>query len=135
MRGGLGANGLTELVREHEGRLVLHVEVARELQGRMALGAVHEDGDGEKVGADRQLAAGEDGPAGDAELVLAGLTLPKLAGGDEAMGEAAAARAHRLAARVAPADHAEGVVGFLGAHTRDLRQRERAGGGGEEEVL
>lgn len=131
----VGADGLTELVGEHESRLVLNVQVAGELQGAVALGAVHEDRNGEQIGADRQLAAGEDGPRRNGELVLTGLALPKLAGGDEAVGEAAAAGANRIAARVAPADHAEGVVGFLGGHAGDLRQGERPGRPREEKML
>lgn len=133
--GRLGSDGLTELVRENEGRFVLHIQVAGELQGAVALGPVHEDRDSEQVGADRQLTAGEGRAGRYGELVLTGLALPELAGADEAVREAATARTDRLAARVAPTDHAEGVVRFLGAHTGDLRQRERAGRAGEEEVL
>lgn len=132
---GLGRHGFTQLVREHERRLVLHVEVAGELQGRVTLGAVHEDRDGQEVRADRQLAAGEDRARRDRELMLAGLALPELAGGDEAMGESAAARADRIAARVAPTDHAEGIVGFLAAHARDFAQTERPCRAREEKML
>ena len=60
--GVLRCHRLAQLVTEHESRLVLDVQVAAELQSRVALGTVHEDRDGEKVGADRKLSAGEDRP-------------------------------------------------------------------------
>ncbi len=41
----LGGQCLADLVLEDEGRLVLAVDVARELEGRHALGAVHEGED------------------------------------------------------------------------------------------
>ena len=82
----------------------------------MALGAVDEDRDRKKIGDDRQLAAGEDGPAGDAELVSARLALPKLAGRDLIGDAAGALRANGFALGRGPADHAEGVVGLLVRH-------------------
>lgn len=130
-----GRHGFTELVSQDEGSLVLHIQIAGELQGTMALGAVDEDRDGEEVVADRELAAGEDGPGCDRELMRARLALVELAG---LVGEgfsAGAARAYRLAVRVRPADQTEGVMGFLVRHAGNLRQRERAGCGGKKEVL
>ena len=64
---------------ENESRLVLHVQIAAQLQGAMTLRAVHEDRDGKKIVADRQLAAGEDRPGRDAELVPAGFALEQRA--------------------------------------------------------
>ncbi len=63
-----GADRLADFVGHHEGRLILHVEIAAELQGANAFDGVNEDRDSDEVIADRKLAAGEDGPAGDAEL-------------------------------------------------------------------
>jgi len=68
---------LAELVAEHEGRLVLDVEVAAQLERRMALGPVREDCNGKQVRPDRQLAAGEDRPRRHAELLVAGFALPR----------------------------------------------------------
>lgn len=128
-------HGLTQLVRQNESRFVSAAQVTGELQGAMALRAVHEDRDGQQNVADGHLAAGEDRAARDAKLMTAALALPELAGGDLVALDAAAAGANRFPARVAPADHAEGGMGFLVRHARDLRQIERAGGGGKEEVL
>ena len=108
--GRLGRHGLAELVAQHEGRLVLHVQVAAELQGAMAFGAVDEDRDGEKQGADGQLAAGEDGAGRDRELVLATPALPTLRGRELVGREATALRANRFALRLGPTDHAEAIV-------------------------
>lgn len=116
-----------DLVSHDESRLVLHVEIAGKLEGAMALGAVDEDGDSKEVVADRQLAAGEDGAQRDRELMRASLALIELAG---LVGEgfgAGATRANRLAVSGRPTDVAEGVVGFLVAHTRDLRQTDSPG--------
>ena len=41
-----------DFVRHHKRGLVLAIQVAAQLQGAMALGAVHEDRDGQKVVAD-----------------------------------------------------------------------------------
>ena len=64
----IGAHALAQLVRQDEGGFVRDIEVTAELQGTHALGAIHEDRDGHEVVPDRQLAAVEDGAAGQAEL-------------------------------------------------------------------
>ena len=46
----------------------------------MALRAVHEDRNGEKIGADWKLAAGENGAGRDTELMIAGFALEQRAG-------------------------------------------------------
>ena len=91
------AHGLTQLVGQHEGRLVLAVQVAAELKGRNALGAVHEDCNRGQQVADRQLAAGEDRGRGDRELRFAALALVDRPGMVRVDRHAAVARAKRLA--------------------------------------
>ena len=120
---------------ENESRLVLHVQFAGELQGAMALHAVYEDRDGQEIVANRELAAGEDRPARHAVLMVAALALEQRARLVGVGGAAAALRANRLAFGRGPTDLLEGVAGFVVGHARDLRQRKRASGGGEKEVL
>ncbi len=101
----------------------------------MTLGAVHENGDGGQDVADRQLAAGEDGPRRDGELAVAGLALEDAASAELPAHVAAALRANRISLRLGPADRLEGLIGLVLGHPHDLRQRKGAGGRGEEEVL
>ncbi len=91
------------------------------LQSGDALDRVHEDGRGGEVVADRELAAGEDGPAGDAELVIARLTLPDAPGRVGVNRRALAARAERRAAIVGKADGRECLVCLVVAQTKDGR--------------
>jgi hypothetical protein len=122
--GGLvGGHRLAQLVRQDEGRLVRHVQVAAELQGADALGSVDEDGDGHQVVAHRQLAGVEGGAAGDAELPPARLALEQLAGAVLVDRDAAAGGADRLAAGLVPAELPERGLGLLLAHVRDLQPR------------
>src|SRR5690606_17920855 len=109
--------------------------VAARLKGGNALGAVHEDDDrGEQVG-ERQLARGEDRPAGHAELVVAGDALELATARDRVSLTAAATRANRGAVILRPAHLAERIVsGFL-AHAENRLQGEGASLGGEEEML
>ncbi len=107
---------LAELVRQHEGRLVLAVEIAAQLQGAMAFGAVDEDRDCQEVVPNRELAAGEDRPGRDAELVRARFAFPELARAVAVEGRTAAPGAVRLARVVGPADQFERLIGFLIAH-------------------
>jgi len=67
----LARHGLAQLVRKDEGRLVLAVEIAAQLERRNPLGAVHEDYDGGQEIGEAHLARGEDRAASDAELVMA----------------------------------------------------------------
>jgi len=89
---------------EHERRLVLAIEITTKLERAMPLGAVHEDRDREKIGADRKLAAGENRPGCGAELMRASLTLPKLARLVFVGGIALAPRANGLALGIGPTD-------------------------------
>ena len=65
------AERFPDLVGEREGHLVLHVQIAAQLERGVALGAVHEDGGGGQNVADRQLASDGDRARSDAELVAA----------------------------------------------------------------
>lgn len=93
-----GSHGLAEFMREDEGRFVLAIEIAAELQRGVAFRAVHEDGDGEKVVTVWELAAGEDRPRRDAELMLAFLALEECAALVLVSAEGTAVRTERLAA-------------------------------------
>ncbi len=131
----VGRDGLADLVREDEGRLVLAIQIAGELQGAMALGAVDEDRDGEQDVADRHLARREDGAARHAELMGARLALPQLAGLVGVGRGASAAGANRLALRLRPADQPEGVMRFLIRKPGNPSEAQAPCGFGEEEVL
>ena len=131
----LRGEGLADFVGEDEGGLVLDVQIAAEPQGAMTLGGVGEDGDSGQNVADRELAAGEDGPARHAELVAAGGALEAAVVRQVVDGDAAAAGAHRRAFGVGPADRLELRPSRFVRQAHDLRQGERAGGCGKEEVL
>ena len=116
-------------------RLVLAIEVAGHLQGAMALRAVHEDRNGEKISLDGQFTAGEDRARRGAELMVATLALEKGAGLEAIDAQAAASGAHRLAVRVGPADILESLPGFVGGHPGNLHKGKGAGRFGEKKVL
>lgn len=107
---------LADFVGHDVGRLVLAVEIARELQGAMALCAVDEDGDRQKVSRDRKLAAREDSAGRDAELMVTRFALENRTALVAVDAEATAVRADRLAFGRGPADLFEGVAGFLFGH-------------------
>ena len=131
----VGRDGFADLMGEDEGRLVLAIQIAGELEGAVALGAVGEDRDGEQDVADRHLAGGEDGAARDAELMAARLALPQLASLVGVGRGAGATRAHRFALRLRPADQPEGVMRFLIRKPRNPSEAQAPCGFGEEEVL
>ena len=58
----LGGEGFADFMRKDEGGFVLHVQISAQLKRAMAFGAVHEDGDCQKDGLNRELATREDGP-------------------------------------------------------------------------
>lgn len=126
---------LAQLVRKDKGGLVLHVQIAAQLERGDTLGTVHEDHDsGQKVG-EGQLPAGKDRAAGDAELVMTGNALELATGGNVVGLNAAATRANGLAFRLRPAEIAEGRMGFVFRHTENGLQAQSASGCGEEKVL
>lgn len=135
--GGLlfGSDGLADFVRHDVSRLVLAIQVAGELQRAMALRAVGEDGDGEQIRPDRQLAAGEDRPGRDRELMIAALALEQAARLVAVNGDAAAARAIWLAAVIRPTDLLEAIVRFLVRKPSNPSEAQAPCGFGEEEVL
>jgi hypothetical protein len=95
-----------------------------ESQRQMPLGAVGEDGDGKEVVPDWELARSEDGPTGNAVLVPAIGALEQLAGGDEQLLEAAAARAERLTFGCFLADRLESLPCRFIGQSGDLGERE-----------
>lgn len=129
------AERFAKFVGEHESRLVLAVEIAAELQGAVALGAIRKDRDGEEVVANRKFAIGEDGPRRHAELIPTSRAFPELASSVGVNLHAAAFGAARFAAIIGPADRGELGVRFLIRHTRNGAQTERPCGCGEKEVL
>jgi hypothetical protein len=130
-----GPHGFPELVGHHEGRLAGHVQVAPRLRRALALGPVREQGDGQEVAAEPQLARVEDRAAGEAELLAARLAAERRARPAGVDREAAARRADGLAARGVPAERAERLARLVLAQARDRGQRELARGGGGEEAL
>ena len=106
-------DGLAQLVGQNESRLVLAIQIARELERANAFRAVGEDRDSEKIIADRALAVVEDRPGRDAELMIAAAAFPdrtRRVGMDL---EAATTRAIGLAVIVGPADAPKRGAGFL----------------------
>jgi len=126
----LGRHRLTQLVRQHEGRLVLAIQVAGRRERRLALDLVAEDGDRREVVPEWHLVPCEQGAAGDAEILPARLAAPtRGAIGLSAIadGRAAAVRTDQLAVCRVPADVDEGRLDFLLRHAQDRAQGERPG--------
>lgn len=91
------AKRFAQLMAEHESRLVLEIEVAAQVERGVPLRTIRKDRDGEQIGADRQLAAGEQRSASQAELLVTRLALPGAALRDRPNRQATALRAKRLA--------------------------------------
>ena len=127
----LRRHGFAKLVRHHESRLVLAAQVAAQLQRAHALGAVHEQCNGQQVIPKIHLAAGEYGAAGDAELSMTGLALEDRAGAVGITSHAATVRANRLAVRVGPTNGPKRQPRCFIRHTSNLRHAESAGLGGK----
>jgi len=130
-----GRDCLAQLVCQDERRLVLAIEIAAQLQRAMPLRAVDEDGDGEKVVADRPLAVLKGRASGGAELVLAPRALPHRPRRKSGDCEASAARAIRLAVIVGPTDALEGGTGLFVRHAGNDAQGERPCCCRKEEML
>lgn len=128
-------HGFPELVRQDVGRLVLHVEIAPELESGDTLDRVDEDDDGDQVISDRQLARGKQGAGGFGELATARLALEHVTGGVLVALRAIAVGAHGGALGVGPTDLTEQRAGFPVRHARNLFQADGASSGGHEEVL
>ena len=131
----LGTQRFAELVGEDEGRLVLAIEVAAQLERGMPFGSVGEDRDGEKVIPNSPLAVGEDRPRRHGKLIPAPGAFPELASREGVNLEATTLRAVWLAVVIGPTDRGEPGMRFLVRHARNGAQRERPCGCGKKEVL
>jgi hypothetical protein len=134
----LRGHRFADLVGQHEGGLVLDVEIARQRQGRLALDLVTEDHDRRQVVADLQLVKGEQGARGRAEVAPAG----RAAEARRSIGSwagparrAAALWAHRRPIGLRPADRAEQRPGLRLLHPQDLLQADGPRRSGQEKVL
>ena len=135
---GLRRHRLTDLVGQHERGLVLDVQVARQRERALALDLVEEDDDGREIDAQRQLVEGKQRAAGRAEVPAARRAAPAgrtVRPAAVVAGAAAAVRANRATVAAGPADRREHRFRFPVRHPQHRRQRQRARGGGEEEVL
>ena len=133
----LGGHRLAQLVGQHEGRLVLHAEVTGQHQGGLALDLVAEDHGCRQVVLQGQLVEGEQGAAGQAEILAAGFAAkPQRAIGAAALvaDRAAAAWAYGLAVRLRPAHGGKALLGLRVRHPQHGREAQGAGLGGEEKV-
>ena len=120
---------------QDERRLVLHVQVAGEVQRRNALHRVREYPDGDQVRLERHLVICEDRSRRDRERVLAVPATPLPARLDEVVpGDRTAARANHLIHRT-PTQIAEEFKGVLVLHVEQALDRERSGFGGKKEML
>jgi len=102
--------GFSNFVGHDEGGFVLAIKITGKLQRAMAFCSIHEDGDGQEIIADRQLAAGKDCAGRDAELMRAALALEQWTALVFVYGNATAPGANRRTVRRMPADFAEGIA-------------------------
>lgn len=123
-----------QLVGQDEGRLVLAVQIAGELEGADPLRRVDEDADRRQQVHEGHLARGEDRARGRRELLAAGPALPLAAGRDEVGVAAAAIRAEGFPAGLRKADRRERLKRLVVGHAVDVLELEGPGGGREEEV-
>jgi hypothetical protein len=121
----------------HESGLVLHVQIAAQLQGTDTLRAVRENGDSCQNVPDRKLAAGEDGAGRNRELAAAflGLAAPHSAIGKGIQVGSATLGAEGFPVIVRKTDRLEGAIGVRIRHAENLREADRAGFGRKEEML
>ena len=126
---------LAQLMGEDGSGLILNVEITAELEGGDALNGVHEDGDCGAVFPDRQLAAGEDRPAGDTELVLARLALPNPTSCVGVNRRALAAGTERCAAVVRESNGFKAGVSVVVAHPHDGAEAQGPGFCREQKML
>ena len=124
-----GGNGLAQLVRQDERRLVLNIEIAGESEHALALHFVAEGSDGEQIGPERQFVPGEQSARGNREIVPACLAAPSRTihrPAARVANRAAAARAYRFAIGFGPAQPKEHVLNAAIGHAHDLGGTERA---------
>jgi len=125
-----GGHRLAQLVRQHEGRLILDIELTAERQHALALHLIAKGSDGQQIGPQRQLVPGEQGARSDREITTTRLAAPAQVVRRSRTGiadHAAAARTHRLAIGLGPAQAEKHVRDPAVGHPHDLRRAERAG--------
>src|SRR5689334_20295457 len=125
-------------MRQHERRLVLHIEFAGEGEHALALHLVTERGDGKQIGPQRQLVPSEQGARGDGEITMARLTAPPWMGcrsRARVADRAAAAWTDWSAVGVGPAQAPEHVFDPAVGHAHDLGGTERARRSRKQEML
>ena len=146
---GLECHRLPQLVHQHEGisgafaappgprspPIVLHVQIPRELDRGQTLGGVHEQADRPEQIDEGQLARGEDGAGGDAELPVAGGAFEPAPGAQVVDVQAAAERADRSALRLGPSQPAEAPICGVFPFLVDRPERQGPGGSGKQEML
>jgi len=133
-----GRHSLPQLVRQHEGRFVLHVELAGEGEHALTLDLVAEASDGEQVGPQRQLMPGEQGARGDREIVAARLAAPSqlaLRPPARVADRATAVRTDGFSVCFGPAQAQKHVLHAGVGHAHDLGGAERACAGRKQEML
>src|SRR5689334_12132427 len=125
-------------MRQHERRLVLHIEFAGEGEHALALHLVTERGDGKQIGPQRQLVPSEQGARGDGEITPARLAAPPWMGRRSparVADRAAAAWTDWSAVGVGPAQAPEHVFDPAVGHAHDLGGTERARRSRKQEML
>src|SRR5690242_11147825 len=125
-------------MRQHERRLVLHIEFAGEGEHALALHLVTERGDGKQIGPQRQLVPSEQGARGDGEITMARLAAPPWMGcrsRARVADRAAAAWTDWSAVGVGPAQAPEHVFDPAVGHAHDLGGTERARRSRKQEML
>ena len=130
----LGHQRFADFVGQHKRGLVLHIQIARQLQGGNPLDRIRVQGNRRQIHLRRQLVKRKDRPGRDGKRVLAGLAPPLATGLDEVMLDAAACRT-RHSPLIAPARLPEQIERRFIGQAEDLPQGHRAGLGGEQEVL
>ena len=133
-----GRNGLAQLVRQHKRGLVLDIEISGESEHALALDLVAEGSDGKQIGPERQLVPSEQSARGNREITAARFAAPSRTirrSAARVAHRAAAARTHRLAIGLGPAQAKEHVLDAPIGHTHDLGGAERTRRRRKQEVL
>jgi len=113
------ADSFAELVTEHECRLVLHAQVAAQLERGIALCTIGENRNGGEDVSNGQLAAGKDRARRDGELGVTGLAFEDFACRIAVDRQATATRAIGVSSVVVPTDRLEGFKGGVVRHTHN----------------
>jgi hypothetical protein len=120
---------------ENESRLVLHVQIAAELQGGNPLDRAHENRGCGKVIANWQFVACENRSASNRKLVVAPLALPDAPSRVGIDRITCAPGAGRAPFRGCPTDFLKPPMSLIVRHAHDAGEGESAGTSGKEEVL